>query len=255
MGRLRESGCGVGKRMNRMFQRRYLEGRHSVLKKRIKRALRAIGLVKPHQSSAGAKQAPPSQAMARSIVTELYQLVLKRDPNGQEQELYVRQLTSGKLSTVQVVRVLLESGEFGTAFSQHANVAATLSAVVLGHLARISDEAAVRAYAAGLMGAMPVANFISEICGSPEFHAAWGIGQGSPSATPIPKAAWSPGAASTVPSEIGEMVEGLIAARMIGEGAVLGLPPINAFDRPPVSAGQMVSLIRTLDMLAERPAR
>lgn len=228
-----------------------------MIKKRIKRMLRAMGLVKPHgAATAPGKRVQLSQAQARGVVTELYRVILKCEPDAEGREAFTAQLASGTLSQVDVVRALIESGDFGAAASRHETVAKALSAAVLSALIRNTDDAAIRAYASGLAGGMPVADFIREICGSEDFRSVWGagaaVGATGEDRTPglLPAVA-----ASTASREIGEMVEGLIAARLIGEGAMLGLPPINAIDRPPVSARQMMSLIRTLDMLADRPAQ
>lgn len=231
-----------------------------MIRKRIKRVLRAIGLVKPHNPAAVAgKRGQLNQAQARVVVTELYRAILKCEPAPQSRDIYATQLASGALSQVDVVRALMESGDFGTAASRHENVASNLSAAVLSTLLRNTDEAAITVYARGLAGGLPVADFIREICGSAEFRTVWGAGAPSGASLVAPLDATTSGllsttATSAVSSEIGQMVEGLIAARMIGEGAVLGLPPVNAIDRPAVSARQMMSLIRTLDMLADRPA-
>ncbi|ADL02586.1 DUF4214 domain-containing protein [Brevundimonas subvibrioides] len=223
-----------------------------MLKKRIKRALRAIGLIKPHQGAAIGKRGLPNQAQARAIVTQLYQIVLKRDPGTAERDGYAVSLSSGELSTPQVVEALIGSGEFGSAFTRHANVAEALSAAVLGNLARVTDDTAIRAYAAGLMGSLPFTDFLREICESPDFRSTWGVGSSS---TGGARSASSRGLTSsatvTVPGDLGEMVEGLIAARMIGQGTVLGLPPIHGFERPPIPISHLTALIRTLDMLGD----
>jgi hypothetical protein len=229
-----------------------------LLGKRIRRLLRAVGLAKPHNAPATPNRRNlPSQAQARVTVTELYRTILKCEPDAHGRDTYALHLATGSMSQIDVVRALIESADFGTACSRHDNVAATLAAAVLSTLTRTTDDAAIRAYVTGLTGGMSVADFIREICGSPEFRAAWGAGAGSSVAATELRGAGllSPGAASAAPGEIGQMIEGLIAARLIDEGAVLGLPPLNAVDRPTVSARQMMSLIRTLDMLADQPVR
>ncbi|WP_269515453.1 DUF4214 domain-containing protein [Brevundimonas subvibrioides] len=230
-----------------------------MLKKRIKRALRAIGLLKPHQGATPGKRGRPNQMQAQSIVGQLYQVVLKRDPGTAERDGYARALASGELSVPQVVEALIGSGEFGSAFTRHANVAEALAAAVLGTLARVTDDAAILTYSSGLMGSMPLTDFLREICESPDFRSTWGVGgAASGGARAVTSKGLASSATVTVPGGLGEMVEGLIAARMIGQGTVLGLPPIRDFDRPPIPLGHLVALIRTLDMLgdgeAARPA-
>lgn len=276
-----------------------------MIKKRIKRALRAIGLVKPHRSKAAALAAAgvPGLADARVIVRELYRAILRREADKEGCELFAGALASGAMSQVTVVRALIESGEFGMCYSRHPAVATALSTGLLGGLMRTDNEVAVSNYAAALVGGVPVVDlvrdlcqsgefrnmsllfavhpeaavgiagamisaltgreavepaaktyggalsngypmtkFIDELCNSNEFRSVWGAGYGSLNGQPA------------VPSDIAQLTEELIAARLIGEGGVLGLPPVNALNRPPAGAKQVANMIRTLDMLADRPA-
>lgn len=230
-----------------------------MMKKRIKRALRAIGLMKPHQGSEPTKRHHLNLAQARSIATELHRVVLLRDPQIEERDRYAGLLASGELSVSGMVKALLESGEFGTVFSRQPSVASVLSMTVLGTLARVTDDAAVRAYASGLMGSLPVSDFLREICESPEFRSTWGIGGAGPGAFAGHAGHASAGSHASsripavLPGDLAAMIEEMIAARLIADGAIIGLPPIPAHDRPPVPAAKIVSLIRTLDMLADRP--
>jgi len=107
---------------------------------------------------------------------------------------------------------------------------------------RESPEAESSNFGNALASGYPIKAFIEEVCNSPEFQTTWAVGYSAMQGRPA------------VPSEIGQLAEQLIAARLIGDGAVLGLPPVNALDRPPVSVKQVASMLRTLDMLADRPA-
>ena len=276
-----------------------------MIKKRIRRALRAIGLVKPHRSKATVLAAAgvPNLADARIIVRELYRIILRREADKEGCELFAGALASGAMSQVAVVRALIESGEFGVSCSRHPVAATAFSAALLGALMHTDNEVAVSNYAAALVGGVPVVDMVRELCQSGEFRnmsllfsvhpeAAVGIAGAMISALtgretvepaaktyggalsngyPIAKfldelcnsnefrSMWGAGYASlngrpAVPSEIAQLTEELIAARLIGEGGVLGLPPVNALNRPPAEARQVVNMIRTLDMLADRPA-
>jgi hypothetical protein len=227
-----------------------------LLGKRVRRVLRAVGLARRHNAPAApGRRGLPSLAQARVVVTEIYRLVLKCEPDTHGRDTYSAHLAAGTMSQIDVVRALLESADFGTACTRHETVANALSAAVLGALTRSTDDAAIRAYAAGLEGGLPVADFVREICGSAEFRAA--LASGSLSTTSGIRRSSSPGANgdTTAVSDVGPMVEELIAARLIGEGAVLGWPNLGGGDRAPMSARQLTSLIRTLDMLADRSAR
>jgi hypothetical protein len=232
-----------------------------LIKKRIRRALRAIGLLKPYDPTAVSGPSLPTLSQARVTVNGLYQVILRRDPDVVECEKYAASLASGTTSVSAVVEALLGSVEFGTVFSRQAGVAQALATAVLVTLVRVTDEASIMAYTQGLIGELPVSEFLREICESPDFRQVWGTGgasHGMSSGSAIEAAGLETrlsGTAYAVPGDIGQMVEGLIAARMIAEGAVLGLPPIHAFDQTPISNSQMISLIRTLDMLADPPVR
>jgi hypothetical protein len=274
-----------------------------MIKKRIKRALRAIGLVKPHRSKATALAAGgvPGIADARVIVRELYRAILKREADKEGCELFAAAMASGAMTEVAVVRALIESGEFALNYSRHPNVATALSAALLGGLMRTDGEVAVSNYAAALTAGVSVKDLLAELCQSPEFRnlgllfavhpdaavgvagsmisaltgrqsveaAAKSYGEALVNGYPMTsfldelcnsgefRAMWGAGYSSlngrpAVPSEIAQLAEELIAARLIGDGGILGLPPVNGLNRPPVAASQVANMIRTLDMLADR---
>ncbi len=221
-----------------------------MIKKRIKRALRAMGLVKPAPGSLAAPRTPPNPAQARAIVTSLFQTLLSREPTAKELDAQGGRLASGRLGEVELVQSLVGSPEFGTRFSQIPTVARSLSSAILGTLARIEDPAAIAAYANGFIGGLPASAIMQEICGSPDFRQARSVAPGVVAGPgPISLA----GTSTPAFTEIAQMIEGLIVGRMIMEGAILGLPPIVSGETPPTSPEQMVALIRTLDMLADRP--
>lgn len=276
-----------------------------MIKKRIKRALRAIGLVKPHNSAKAALKAgaAPDIVAARSIVRALYRAILRREADADGCEGFAGSIASGALSQVDVVRALIESPEFATAYARHPNVSNALSTALVDGVLQQHGGPAADHCAAGLAAGFPVGEMVKELCRSPEFRnmslvcavhpeAAAGIagamissltGRESPEAessnfgralaagytmkafidevcqSPEFQSTWAVGYSAlagrpAVPSEIGQLAEQLIASRLIGEGGVLGLPPVNALNRPPVSVKQVAAMIRTLDMLADRPA-
>lgn len=228
----------------------------TLFRKRMRRVLRAVGIVPPHQRAARVEHAVRDIPLIRSEVADLYALILKREAEATELDSHVAALASGRVTTVEVVRSLMESEEFGSASLRNANVATRLSTAVLGALAGISDENAVRAYATGLMGAMPVESFIREICAGEEFRAVWNLAsvEALPGETRIVYQP-APATAQSGSGEIGLMIENLVIARMIGEGAVLGMPPLDPANRTAPSTSQIMALIRTLDMMADRPLR
>lgn len=275
-----------------------------MIKKRIRRALRAIGLIKPHNSAQAALKlgGPVDLPAARSIVRALYRVILRREADAEGCEGFAVGLASGAVSQVDIVRALMAAPEFATAYARHPNVANALSSALVEGLLQQSGGPAAESSRAGLEAGFPVGEMVKELCRSPEFRsmslvfavhpeAAAGIagsmisaltGRASPDAessnfgralasgypikafieevcqSPEFRTTWAVGYSAlqgrpAVPSEIGQLAEQLIAARLISEGSVLGLPPLNALDRPPVSVKQVASMIRTLDMLADRP--
>lgn len=275
-----------------------------MIKKRIKRALRAIGLVKPHNSTKAKLMAggAPDLVAARSIVRALYRTILRREADAEGCEGFANSLASGAVSQVDVVRALMESPEFATAYARHPNVSNALSTALVDGLLQQHGGPAADSCKAGLAAGFPVGEMVKELCRSPEFRnmslvfavhpeAAAGIagsmisaltGRESPDAessnfgralasgypvkafieevcqSPEFRTTWAVGYSAlqgrpAVPSEIGQLAEQLIAARLIGDGGILGLPPVNALNRPPVSVKQVAAMIRTLDMLADRP--
>ena len=276
-----------------------------MIKKRIKRALRAMGLVRPQKGVKAtlAVGASPNIVAARSIVQALYRTILRREADAEGCEGFAGSLASGTMSQVELVRALIESPEFAMSYSRHPVVANTLSTALVSGLLQQNGGPATDSCAAGLVAGFPVGEMVKELCRSPEFRnmnlvlavhpeAAGGIagamisaltGRESPEAessnfgnalasgysvkafvdevcqSPEFQKAWAVGYSAlqgrpAVPSEIGQLAEELIASRLIGGGSVLGLPPVNALNRPPVSVKQVAAMIRTLDMLADRPA-
>lgn len=276
-----------------------------MIKKRIKRALRAIGLVKPHKSAKAALSAggAPDLVAARSVVRALYRTILRREADAEGCEGFASSLASGSLSQVELVRALIDSPEFAMAYARHPNVSNALSTALVDGLLQQHGGPVADSCAAGLAAGFPVGDMVKELCRSPEFRnmslvfavhpeAAAGIagsmisaltGRDSPEAessnfgralasgysvtafidevcqSPEFRTTWAVGYSAlhgrpAVPSEIGQLAEQLIAARLISDGGILGLPPVNALDRPPVSVKQVAAMIRTLDMLADQPA-
>lgn len=225
-----------------------------MLKKRLKRALRSWGLVGPVKP--GVTRLPRGEA--RAVVDDLYQSMLKRPASPDEREASIAGLVSGDLTISQLVQRLSASDEFGTTFIQNPAAARQVAAAVLSSLADVASETAVEAYATGLENGLPLPDFLQEICRSPEFMARWSdvqaTAQQSSHNEGAAARARSLRASSTVPGELGQMVENLIMARMAGEGATLALPPLDNQQLAPLPTQTLIGLVRTLDMMADRPA-
>lgn len=125
---------------------------------------------------------------ARLAATEIFQMVLKRDPEEAAVAAYGGALDSGALSAIEMTRELMASDEFGLRASLHPAVADHLTrAVFSAVLQRSPDEATLRAFSAALQGGLGVDALISELLGSEEYRLRHGAGV---------QAAASPGAPS-----------------------------------------------------------
>lgn len=219
------------------------------MKRRIKKFLRSIGVLKPKsQATAGA-------GLAQVNIPNLYMAVLKRAPRPEEMARSQQALASGQMGVAELVSSLLDSDDYATGYARHAPAADTIARAVLGTLINVTDERSVQAYSTGLQGGLSLADFLAEICGSNEFQARWQVALDALAPAPQASAGLVP-ASDRLARELGQVAEGLIAARLIREGVPLGLPPpLDDADRPPVDTAQLLALIRTLDMMADaRPS-
>jgi hypothetical protein len=183
---------------------------------------------------------PPSMSAeaARALVTEAFNVVLKRDPDKGALDAFTNALRTEVLTPLSLVRELLDSEEFGFSAALHRPVARYLARSIIGSLMnRDPEEAAVSAYADALQGGRCLTDMLRELTASAEFV---GLMQ-----CPVSKIEVK----SFVPYSLVQLVEGLILDQLTDEGCRIGAPPLNLGQSDAMPEHQVASMIRTLAML------
>lgn len=206
------------------------------MKRRIKKFLKSIGLLK----------AKPRPGAAIDVdIRGLYQAILMRPPSAAEEAADRQAILSGRLSTTGLVTALLNTPDFGSAFSRHPRAATVLARTILSNLVGVTSEDAIHAYSTGLRGGLPLSDFVAEICSSPDFKARQlGLDAASQTGGKLPST-------ERLVRDLTDLVETMITARLIEGGMTIAAPPIGETGETPTSASQLVSMIRTLNMMGD----
>ena len=202
----------------------------------------AIDLIESEEFVVRAEQSssPMSAEAARSIVAEAFRLIFKRDAEESALEAYSDALMNAGVLTLDMIRSLIESDEFGVRAQYHPVVARHLARTVITiFMDRDPGPDTISAYANSIANGHTLESFLREMITSNEFLSKNGAGCPPSMASPL------------ISHDISELAEQLIVARLVNDGLHISAPPQRTRERPPVSQDRMRAMLHTLAMLSD----